>query len=227
MIAAKIAGLRFGKLRAIASTDERTRSGKILWDCICDCGKRLRIPAAALNSGNTKSCGCTHGGANETHGHTKGGVFSSEYRSWAGMKSRCTTPTNKKFTSYGGRGIKVCSRWLNSFETFLEDMGRKPTPKHSIDRYPDNDGNYEPGNCRWATNKEQSNNRRIRRPSALELADVEKVLEVSKTGTPLREIAIMFGVSKSTVYFIVTGRSVYARRLRGATIAKETKASFR
>lgn len=82
------------------------------------------------------------------------------YSTWRGMIRRCHDPRTSAFDGYGGRGIRVCDRWRHSFETFLSDVGPRPSPKHSIDRFPDNDGNYEPGNVRWATPKEQSNNRR-------------------------------------------------------------------
>ncbi len=91
----------------------------------------------------------------KAHGLTKTG----EYASWYGMHSRCSNPKTDRYKDYGGRGVRVCERWKD-FLTFLADMGPKPSPEHTLDRFPDNDGNYEPGNCRWATPAEQGRNRR-------------------------------------------------------------------
>lgn len=98
-------------------------------------------------------------GAQTKHGNCTRVKKSPEYQSWASMLGRCFNPNRSHFHRYGGRGITVCERWRNSFQTFLEDMGPRPTPKHTLDRFPNNSGNYEPGNVRWATRKEQSRNR--------------------------------------------------------------------
>ncbi|HEX2753677.1 MAG TPA: hypothetical protein VHP34_11355 [Alphaproteobacteria bacterium] len=134
------------------------------WICTCDCGGSAVVETYTLTMGKAKSCGCQQSKvtvernkAMATHGESS--VMTPEYSTWSGMKRRCDNAKSSKFHLYGGRGIKVCDRWKNSFENFLEDMGRRPANKTSIDRI-NSDGDYEPGNCRWADAVEQNNNRR-------------------------------------------------------------------
>lgn len=138
------------------------RNNLVVWLCLCDCGKEHTATTQALRWGGTKSCGCMKleilSGANRTHGKSK----TTEYGSWHSMTQRCINHHNKNYHQYGGRGILVFPDWVGEggFEPFLEYIGPKPSPQHTLDRYPDMNGNYEPGNVRWATKKEQSDNRR-------------------------------------------------------------------
>lgn len=161
-------GQRFGRLIVIERTGSDAH-GNARWRCRCECGTHKGYSTQALRcKRGARSCGCLSRelsraraiARNLRHGASRKGATWPEYAAWAGMKSRCLNPNDAAFKYYGGRGIKVCERWIDSFDNFLADMGRRPSPDLSIDRFPDNDGNYEPGNCRWATWSQQMRNRR-------------------------------------------------------------------
>lgn len=140
---------------------ENSKNGDAKWLCQCGCGVKRPVLARSLRNGDSTSCGCLSAerlARRRKHSWCE----KAEYRAWKAIKRRCLNPKDAKFPDYGGRGIKVCDRWLNSFEAFLEDMGARPSLQHSIDRI-DNNGHYEPGNCRWATSSQQNKNTRSNR----------------------------------------------------------------
>jgi hypothetical protein len=148
-----ISGQKFGKLTAVEFS-HKNNFGAVYWKCICDCGNKITTRSNALRKGEKKTCGCV----NPNYKH--GAIRTRTYISWGSMKQRCANEKATGYKNYGGRGITVCERWLgkDGFVNFLEDMGERPEGL-SIDRIY-NDGNYEPSNCRWATKKEQENNKR-------------------------------------------------------------------
>ena len=167
-----ISGIWFGRLKTIKLKSIGGGTGTT-WLCECLCGKRVIVPAVYLKTGDTKSCGCLKRETSRemmremtlTHGDTQrddnGKQFiPPEWTAWHQMRYRCLNPKSRAWKNYGGRGIKVCKRW-EKYEKFLADMGRRPSPDHSLDRI-NNDRDYKPSNCRWATMKQQSNNRRKR-----------------------------------------------------------------
>ncbi len=154
----------------------------------CDCGTRFKIPPDRL--GKTKSCGCQTSqiitASKIEHGHSRRGKWTAEYKTYVWMIARCENPNVQCYPRYGGRGIRVCARWRKSFEAFLADVGPRPSPQHSIDRFPDNDGDYKPGNVRWATRLEQAHSRRT------------QITALGKTKTA-QEWAASLGISAATL----------------------------
>lgn len=160
------------------------------WECLCECGATVIVPTDSLRRGNTKSCGCQKRDLARERMRkvmtTHGATGTRLYRIWSQMWQRCTNPRNQKYYVYGGRGIKVCAAW-EDFTVFANDMGPRPSLAHTMDRI-DSNGNYEPGNVRWATQKEQQNNRRGNR-----------ILNINGENFTLAEAGRRFGVSPALI----------------------------
>lgn len=181
-------GDRFSRWRVESeASPRRSPSGdtKRYWNCVCICNSRKEVAATSLKAGLSHSCGCLQAEVTAArcfrHGDANRLTKTREYETWRNMWSRCTDPLNGRYKDYGGRGIMVCESW-KSFEQFLLDMGRRPTPRHSIDRI-ENDLGYGPENCRWATRLEQSNHTRATRwvdynGRKISVADLARLLGV-------------------------------------------------
>ncbi len=140
----------------------RNKHRASMWFCRCNCGTERTVTGGALESGDSQSCGCRIVEHVLRDLRTHGGSYKREYNIWKNMRARCGRKSHRAYHNYGGRGVKVCERWRESFAAFLEDMGASPTARHSIERI-DNAKGYEPGNCQWATQAEQMRNTRRNR----------------------------------------------------------------
>lgn len=202
MKALELTGNKFGRLTVVKKIGG-TKYGNVSWECLCDCGNTTIVTGSHLNSNHTTSCGCYQrqraSEASLQHGHSLNGVMSPTYGSWSHMKTRCNNPNYPFFENYGGRGITYCERW-SKFDNFLEDMGERPKGRYSLERI-DNEGNYEPSNCKWiplgnqAYNTTRSANLTYKGKTKC-MAEWAKILNVSywkikyrrKKGVPFNEI---------------------------------------
>lgn len=158
----KLIGNRYGRLVVLGmAPKEIWRNKNSHWICECDCGQQRIISGSDLESSNVNSCGCLKKEKMRDRLMVHGNSAHPLYAIWRGIIERCTNPRMPTFNNYGGRGIKVCERWLNSFDAFLQDIGPRPSEVHSVDRV-NNDGNYCPENCRWADSTQQALNRKRR-----------------------------------------------------------------
>lgn len=180
-------GQRFGKL-VVQKYVDTNKHGQSLWLCQCDCGKQKIVSSGNLRTGNTRSCGCLHNALLIKNSTKHGETATRLYWIWHGMKARCFNTHDSRFKDYGGRGITVCDEWI-SFESFRSwALSNGYADNLTIDRV-DNDGNYCPENCRWATDKQQANNRRTNR----------LITHNGKTQT-IKQWASELGINYNTLY---------------------------
>lgn len=182
------------------------------WLCRCDCGTERVVIATTLYGNTSRSCGCLQREIAGTLTATHRASTTAEYKVWTGMKSRCYNPARKSYADYGGRGIRICDRWLHSFESFLADMGKRPTRQHTIERN-DHDGNYEPSNCCWVLRKVQNSNTRSTR-----------TVEYCGAHRSVLDLASEFGVSAMAIYKR-TSRGQSAEHAISALLATKRQAS--
>lgn len=154
-------GLVYGRLTVLKQAPNNP-SGYVMWECLCNCGTKINVIADNLGSGGSQSCGCLQRDRLSERSTTHGLTGTKEHKTWNGMKTRCLNPNSNSWDRYGGRGICIAEPWIGSFETFLADLGPAPSSKHTLERN-DTNGDYAPGNCRWATRLEQTQNRRTTR----------------------------------------------------------------
>jgi hypothetical protein len=193
MEAVDLSGQKFGRWTVLSYVG-RNNLGKREWQCRCDCGTMRNVTQGNLRTGDSNSCGCLH----HEHIHDRCYIHGRDgknptYGSWYAMRQRCNNPNSERYDIYGALGVKICERW-NDFLTFVSDMGERPLGK-TLDRWPDPFGNYEPGNCRWATPKEQRNN--CRRRYKLDIGQIAYIQ--AHRPTVNRILAEKFGVSQRTI----------------------------
>ena len=193
----ELSGKRFGRLIVIKRGRGKTNTNAY-WECLCDCGKKSIVRSPELTKGHTKSCGCLSKELVKTVNITHGKSYSKIYKIYKTMLNRCYNINQKSFKYYGNRGIKVCDRWKNSFTNFLQDMGNKPEGL-SIERI-NNDGDYKPTNCKWATFNEQAHNRRNIKLS-VKKADIIRKLHLK--GVTSKLLSKKFNVDISSIRLVI------------------------